>query len=383
MMIHHPERTNQMINPLLNRFEKRSIKKNPKGYVLVSVLFLAVFVSMLLGFFVTWLHSTFDNARSIQQRHEGLINMANAEANVIYWFLTHPMSVRGLEIKASKQDKEWKLIESEKNEEEQKQYIALNSKAYKQGPIIMGIQDESGLVNVNKLSELGVKRLLSVLGVDENERGPLAAKLKDYVEFDGTNQKRVDGAGAADYEQAGKNPPSGEAIRTPFEAKLIMDWDKQDKLWKNHRFIKFITTYAGPPVNLNTTPLTMFEFIPKITPEIVKEIKKKRDSDKPFFKNVDEVEKVTGVKLGANKKSFSVVPLNVHRLYIEDSRSGLAQMISITILSGGNKAPWQVNFRVPMTPFLNKKSIDENNDENDKKPEIPDFPDPAVFLGDS
>src|SRR4029077_8039258 len=85
-------------------------------------------------------------------------------------------------------------------------YLHLDDRPYRLGKTTLRFQDARGLINLNWTSEADLSLLLGSIGVPVADRGPLIAKLQDYIDAD--SFIRLNGAEAKEYEAAGRAPPA-------------------------------------------------------------------------------------------------------------------------------------------------------------------------------
>src|SRR5205823_15084230 len=114
-------------------------------------------------------------------------------------------------------------------------------------------QDARGLINLNFGSADDLFALLGLFGIPVEERSPLAAKLQDYIDADSLT--RLNGAEAPQYGDAGLDPPANAPLRTPWEVRRILDWDKADGIAREDSEWPLLTTTASVDgFNVNTAP---------------------------------------------------------------------------------------------------------------------------------
>lgn len=95
--------------------------------------------------------------------------------------------------------------------------------------------------------------MLGLFGVPADSRAPLIDKLQDYIDAD--SLRRLNGAEARDYAEAGREPPADAPLRTPWEVRRILDWDKVDKIAReDSRWPVLASTAPVDGFNVNTAP---------------------------------------------------------------------------------------------------------------------------------
>src|SRR4029077_6899094 len=128
-----------------------------------------------------------------------------------------------------------------------------------------------GLINLNFISVGDLFALLGIFGVLAEDRGPLIDKLEDYTDTD--SFRRLNGAEAREYEEAGREPPANAPLRTPWEVRRILDWDKVDGIMREDTSWPCVTGTAPlGGFNINTAPPALLALIPWMTPDAVAKI---------------------------------------------------------------------------------------------------------------
>lgn len=88
--------------------------------------------------------------------------------------------------------------------------------------VVVSIQDDAGLFDLNSINELVISRYLQALGVAEQDTRKLAGALADYIDRD--DLRRLNGAEAPEYRQAGLPPPANAPLRESAEVWNVMGW---------------------------------------------------------------------------------------------------------------------------------------------------------------
>ena len=118
------------------------------------------------------------------------------------------------------------------------------------GGTAFSVQDESGLVSINRPGSLHFAALLRYVGVDDNDTARLIARIHDYV--DSNSALSLDGAERLDYERKALPPPGNWIMSTPLEAKRVLGFDTilSPAQWRQIRGL--LTTRPQAGYNFNT-----------------------------------------------------------------------------------------------------------------------------------
>ncbi len=123
--------------------------------------------------------------------------------------------------------------------------------------VIVGLQDEAGLINLNRTDEAVVDRLARALGADDATAQRLAATLADHVDDDAL--PRLYGAEPETAESAGPAGPRNAMLDDPRQAFGADGWGNQLSPLQMRTLVDATTALTlDAPVNPNTaTALTL------------------------------------------------------------------------------------------------------------------------------
>jgi hypothetical protein len=160
------------------------------------------------------------------------------------------------------------LTEEPRNAEN---FIRLDDSPYRLGDGLLRFQDARGLINLNLGLPGDIYALLGVLGVPAEDRDGLIDKLLDYLDAD--SFRRLNGAEAPEYLEAGLDPPANALLRTPLEVRRVLGWRDIEGLARDDTVWPRLTSIA--PVagfNVNTAPRPLLMLIPSLNPDMVDRI---------------------------------------------------------------------------------------------------------------
>jgi len=102
-------------------------------------------------------------------------------------------------------------------------YGGLRKVRSSEGDVIISLQDVSGLPSLNTPLHISFDPILKLVGTTTRESGQLQQALADYIDFD--NDRRPQGAEAADYRLRNMSPPSNSPLRSYAELSSVLGWD--------------------------------------------------------------------------------------------------------------------------------------------------------------
>jgi hypothetical protein len=337
------------------------------GFALVLTLIVILALSLLTEMMTRWVSIALVHATAQRDEVAAKAEMADAEAVALYVLATRPVSQRGVELLTIKQLRAppaavGPVMLAQRAES----YLHLDDRPYRLGNVTLRFQDARGLVNLNWTSEADLHLLLASLGVPVADRGPLIAKLQDYIDAD--SFIRLNGAEAKEYEAVGRDPPANAPMRTPWEVRRILDWDKIEGIAADDTKWPLLTTTAPiAGVNLNTTPPELLALIPGMTPDLVAKVLRWRN-ETPLSTALD-LRLLTGLPIADDPLRDIYFPASSLILTISSERWPLERRIAVRKTSKSRTQPWIIDYSVD-TPPLRREG---------EQPRVDDFPDVALL----
>ncbi|MEI9988025.1 MAG: hypothetical protein WDN69_35940 [Aliidongia sp.] len=318
------------------------------GFILAATLWIVAILALLGAYIAGWVGDSLDRGYVRQAKVEALRESEEARATAMYWFSTRFMSQRGIELLSSADLANATARDPFSSPIHGKTYLALDDRPYRFGKSLVHLQDARGLFNVNTGSDEDWFRLLGNNGVAAADRGPMIAKLHDYAEPGPF--KRLNGAKAKDYEMAGMQPPTGEKLRTPWELRHVLDWDKVDpKGFGRSPLYEQVTTVTTAGVNLNTAPTGILQLLPAVNDAAVGKILAARQKQ-PFL-GVGDIEATTGVVVPPLDLGYFFLPLNSVRISITTPGDPLETVMAVHMTPAAQEQPWQIDYVFDIPPF--------------------------------
>jgi general secretion pathway protein K len=335
-------------------------KNREAGFALVLTLVVILALSLLTEMMTRWVSNALDQALANREEVDADRQIAEAEAVSLYLLETRPFSARGLELSVDAPIGSTAPPGLLPGAPFAENYIKLNDYPYRIGKVVMRFQDMRGLINLNLGSPDDLFALLGVFGVAAEDRGPLIAKLQDYIDAD--SLVRLNGAEAPQYEEAGMEPPANAPLRTPWEVRRILDWDKIDDLAKEDSSWSLVTSTA--PVgafNVNTAPRMLLSLMPGMTPETVDKVIEWR-REQPILSGY-QFGILTGIAISdAPPSQFVPFPSNGVVLTLSTKNSPLERHIAVRKTPRSLDHPWTIDYDIEMPRAL-RDGTDPDPDE--------------------
>jgi DNA uptake protein ComE-like DNA-binding protein len=335
-------------------------KNGEAGFALVLTLIVILALSLLTEVMTRWVSNALDQALANREEVDTARQIAEAAAVSLYMLETRPFSVRGVELLTDAQIGSAAPQGLLSGAQPAEDYIRLNDHPYRLGEVVLRFQDMRGLINLNLGSPDDLFALLGIFGVASEDRGPLIAKLQDYIDAD--SLVRLNGAEAPQYEEAGMEPPANAPLRTPWEVRRILDWDKIDDLAKEDSLWSLVASTA--PVgafNVNTAPRMLLSLMPGMTPETVEKIIEWR-REQPILSG-SQFGILTGIAISdAPPSRFVPFPSNGVILTLSTKNSPLERRIAIRKTPQSLDHPWTIDYDIEM-PRARRDGTDPDPDE--------------------
>ncbi len=348
------------------------------GFILVMTLWVLAIITLAASFFALWTQRTVDLVQSRQADLQGEIDMNNTQATLIYLLTTQRFTIAGVTISETvTQEKQPTSLEdltddSKTLDEIMDAFIAMQRQMKQQqnnpaafvdeendsilpdgtemalddrpyfgyGTAYFALQEKGGLLNLQVETDKVLNRLLGLLGVTNELRPPLIAKLRDYVDIDDLHQ--LNGAEAYHYEQQQLPPPRNHFLTSPMEPYRILSWAEQETLWQYHQLGQLTNVTLSVYPNFNTAPSLVLQAAYNLNQPAAERIVKIRRSI-PFY-TINTITQLARMPPEIDSAEANFFPATALRLtlWYEGSRYLRQVHIRITHDFDGDK-PWQID----------------------------------------
>jgi general secretion pathway protein K len=339
----------------------------------VATLWIVALLALAAAVFAGWVASTTESARLLRQRVAEERTLANVKADVVFMFITSPLSPRGLEVMGSLAELRQAIrLGAERPLDAGlvgQAFLALDDRPYLAADgVVVRLQDARGLINLNFATREDLLRLLDILGVDQSRQDPMIAKLKDYVspgEF-----VQLHGAKREEYAKAGRPPPPNAPMRNVWEARRVLTWDTEGRLWAADGLPAIASASAVVGYNLNTAPAKVLQIAAGMTEETAAKAVETRRS-RPFL-SFDNLVGFGAPRVLADPIRFIMFPSDTLRVTFELRPSRRLVQMSLTLTPISTEGPWRIDYLIDVAsvPAILPAESDA----------VPEFPDPATIL---
>lgn len=286
-----------------------------RGYVLITTLATIVLLSVVAASLDMLVERYYGETRDWGEWAEAQAIMASARDELLFAMSTRQISPWGFG--------------------EGPGALRADGRTYRaQSGALVSVQDERGLISLNRPNLTLVRNYLLGHGVPDKEIEPLLDCLADYTDTD--SYHRLNGGEAKQYKAAGLPLPRNDWLVSPHEIRQILRWRDYPSVWS--RAGDVFSASRGAPFNPNTAPREVLEALPGATPESVATLMSRREL-KPFT-SVDELKSITGIRL--SEEDVLLHPGVLYRLRVWLATGLPALEYHIILTPGGLKSPWEI-----------------------------------------
>jgi hypothetical protein len=342
------ERPNSAI-PSTHRYSARPANDRARegGFALVLTLVVIVALSVMTEIMTRWISGALDQAFANREAVDAKRQIAEAAAVSLYILGTRPFSFRGIEPLSFAPSPTVHGPPMIAGFDPNADHIRLDDYPYRLGDAVVRFQDARGLINLNLGSSGDLLNLLGVFGVSADDRGPMIAKLQDYVDADSLT--RLNGAEAPEYADAGREPPANAPLRTPWEVRRILDWDKADGIAREDTQWPLLTTTAAVDgFNVNTAPRALLLAMPTITEAGVDNVLRWRH-EQPIVTG-SQFGQLAGLPIPQGPSRFLGLPANSILVTLSSPHMPLERRIAVRLTPGMADRPWAIDYDVETPP---------------------------------
>lgn len=303
-------------------------QRRQRGYILVLTLWMMAAFMIAAAYFAR----SVDEARLLleaaEQNNRERIVLMDAETDIMFRLGVSRITGHGLGEGAD--------------------LMAMDSRYYQGSGVQIALQDERGLLRLNRLEREQFSRLLGVFGVPSRDRNILLDRLADYKDAD--EYRHLNGAELREYKAAGLPGPPNRELRNPYELKSVLGWSAYSALWEDGRFIELLSTSDQVALNPNTAPWEVLATLPGVTEEAAKAVITRREMQ-PIAHGGD-FSAITGVP--EEQLLFKLIYLPADEVAVNLHVPGASWIVryNVRLTPNGRLMPWQLRnyMRLPLPP---------------------------------
>ena len=307
------------------------------GFALPAVLAVTGVVALIFLVAITALASLTAEAASARARVRFLQRALSAEAKLSYMAATEPMRAYGFSINDVRGFMDLGQTQPPPNlSGAEVEPVRLDGRPYLMdvdGPLIVRMRDEAGMINMAMLYGQPYERLMERLGVEAGQRQEMIARYQDYIDTD--DLKQPNGAERRDYPDGG---PANRRLMRPAEwlsilgAREVVD----KRRWRDLR-----DDLAADPmsvaINVNTASPNVLSILFGMNEAQVQALVQARE-DAPLLSATD-IANVAGMPFGEDFERIYTYPAGVTLVTIRDTRSAWTYRARLSLTPSGLEQP--------------------------------------------
>lgn len=297
--------------------------KSQQGFVLVSVLWLTVFMFAFAAFLGFYADQQLRHAGQIKDRVLSSLTEHANERTLIFLFATRPAAREGLLL-----DEELRI------KLDDTQYVGLGEDMY------FSVQDYGGLVPLNAGNSYHLSYLLESFGASQTTRVLLIDALQDYI--DNNDTPRLNGKEAAAYRIRNMQLPSNEYLKTTVELRRVIGWDE----WFDERpefDLLWLSTNWRSRLNLNSAPIELLNRVLPLGQTDIQSLATRR-SRRPFT-DMSDVNQVLNFRARLDEEYFTFLPGNKMRFSLFSARTGRMAVLAVTFTPMSLTSSFEIDYR--------------------------------------
>jgi hypothetical protein len=325
------------------------VRRGEQGFVLIAAIWFIALLSLVAVVIAGWMTRSLGLADRLQHRLAAHAALIGAQNEIAFRVVSGFFSARGLELPSGKERERAAAPASSFGYSfaAATPYLALDGRPYRFDSTIVRLQDNRGLLNLGHPNQLLLGSLLQHYGVPYQQRGVLLSRLLDYISLDASGLlHRLNGATIENYRQAGRPPPRGAPLLTPWEAARVLSWDDYPELWRGPAdFAALTATTNFVQLNPNTAPEPILAALPGMTPEAVQRVMNFRQ--KKMIQSKAELDLAAGTIVGIEPMSLMFVPAPSIDVTLAAEKDPLVYRMQFSLTPIGD-APYRLGYLVAL-----------------------------------
>ena len=322
--------------------------RRQSGFVLVAALWVLAALVVLAAYIDAVATAEVRRATLAKQSLERELARRSLENTLLYLLATNRMNHRALVLE-EQQRFAGGLAEDALFGVEGDGEILLTGATYAvANGMRFAVQDESGLVPVNRPRSPLFRTALERIGLPPPAVVATVARVADYVDLD--HRLTLNGAEAFDYQWRSLPPPPNWEMVSPLELKRVLGVEAlvADEQWRRLRPLLTARVPAG--YNLNTMQPQVLSGLLDFDAAAMEPLLEAR-AQTPLL-GVEQLARLSGRPLAINPTHLTTMPSNFLRISIwhesEEANGqddGLRHVLGVEITPYGEEVPWQKDYR--------------------------------------
>lgn len=302
------------------------IQPRQQGFVLIAVLGMIMLLTLIASFVAGYAEQRLTQTLALRDRWQQQFDQQATLATVQFMAATQARIQGGIALN----DEQWLRLDS-------KPYLGV-------GQSVFALQDEGSLLSLLEPDRDRWQRLLYKEGLSASQAEQFLDQLQDYTDQD--DLRRLNGATAQDYLQAGLEPPPQRFMISPGQVFNLLNVQLDTQQWQPllQKILPLVTTRSGQLSNINTGPEAVLATLEGADEALWHQLVIAREQA-PFHDLYD-----------ANKRLGKIIPLDVMtvpsiasdfiRIQLWPDKDDCRQQawIGLTLTPSSKQAPWEIDY---------------------------------------
>lgn len=321
------------------------------GFILVLTLGMIAAFAFGASILGEWATRSLRDARAAREQASTERAMMSARSNLVFQLMTNFLSPRGLELPDSfaggMEMRTQGAADPLGAATQGSRLLRLDGRTYVyDDDIIVSVQDARGLLNLNVVQEIELSRLLTRFGVPVEVHQSLINRLADFREPG--DLARLGGAKRPQYLEAGRPPPPGQPLQTPWQAAAILGWDEYPQLWRNPGLPTYTSAGIVVGLNVNTAPLALLSALYDIPEDQLPRLEQARQS--VILHSANDLAAYGARSPQGDPLRFISFPSDTFVVTFYGRRFARRTVMSLALTPNGLNQPWRIDYALEM-PF--------------------------------
>ena len=317
------------------------MRPHPDGFVLIAVLWVLAALALLAAHIDAVTTARVETARHARQALERTLDRRSTQATVTYLLATNRMNHRGLILETPQRFSD-RLPETAALPNRGEGEVHVTGHGYAGlGTTRFAVQDEGGLVSVNRPTVPLFGAVLRWVGIARTDVARIVARAEDYIDMNRT--LRLNGAEGGQYRDRGKPPPPNWIMASPLELHRVLGIAETVTPAQWRRLSPLLS--IRPPVgyNFNTMPPEVMAALLDLDLPSVQPLLDARAEQS--VSRLSFIAMQTGKYLDIDPTDIRLIPSRFLRMTLWHEDGGVRTLVGIELTPFSDVAPWRIDYR--------------------------------------
>ena len=317
------------------------MRPHSDGFVLIAVLWVLAALALLAAHIDTVTTARVETARHAKRSLERTLDRRSTQATVIYLLATNRMNHRGLILETQQRFSD-RLPETVALPDRGEGEIVVTGHGYAGlGTTRFAVQDEGGLVSVNRPTVPLFGAVLRWVGIARDDVARTVARAEDYIDTNRT--LRLNGAEAGQYRDRGKPPPPNWIMASPLELQRVLGIAEIVTPAQWRRLLPLLSIREPVGYNFNTMHPEILAVLLDLDRQRVQPLLDARAEQS--VSRLSFIAMQTGKYPDLDPEEIRSIPSRFLRMTLWHEDDGVRMLVGIELTPFSDVAPWRIDYR--------------------------------------